>query len=682
MGGGKMTISLDLLTNGDFEQPWAGSHKAKVFPVGGEPFELDVGNIFTPPGWTAWYRHQEGSYAQPECRYNNAPERVKSGSQGFLLFTFSRIHDAGLYQQVNVAPGTEIRLKAWAHAWSNHKDLAQPDRFPHPDESDWSEGAGYDPFAMWTGSPFFDSLTDQDLKDKLRNFTFSIGIDPFGGTDPFSPNVLWGRGHHIYNEFYELSASATAASHQVTVFLRSATLWPFKHNDANWDAVSLKPEGTVVIPPVRGRPRVQYERTVVLLPGQYGVEWYEGAARGAHPRSWSVITSADDAGIGDLDFRRVIAVNPEQIGTGLTQAWFDQHYEGAVMHTLNALTPQELTHKLVNWRDPVPGPDPEPPPPPPPPPPEPNREWLSLHVQTWEPEVEEYIKAFADAGRPLAWVKLVLNFEMAKRVKELSPQTKVLARWHTGDYGRYLPPTPPQEGAELYLNNFWDSIATNSEWIDAVEGTNELFATGDPKVPGRVALEAAISNEVAKRSSFLDHAVAACILNIAIGNIDIATVLLPAIEAAVKNGHYIGYHPYFPVHPEQDRTRAWMNEEGRYHHLRHLLLWDRQFTGRGYYPRYLGTEGGGIAAEKRPEDGRPSHYLAHSGWKDPHCMNGDLEFYIEMLLRHRELTRSLPNGSRDEACMIFTTGNPNIIKQWVSFIMNAELIPLSNALLA
>jgi len=43
----------------------------------------------------------------------------------------------------------------------------------------------------------------------------------------------------------------------------------------------------------------------------------------------------------------VIAVNPQDIGTGLTQSWFDEHYPGAVMETLGAGTPYEMAVKLL-----------------------------------------------------------------------------------------------------------------------------------------------------------------------------------------------------------------------------------------------------------------------------------------------------------------------------------------------
>ena len=347
-------FDMNLLRNGDFEADWSEerSHRCRIFPVDGESFENDVGNIFTPPGWIVWFRHQEGEWAQPECRdaWSKDPDRMHSGKKGFLVFTFSRKHDAGLMQQVSVEPGTRLRFSAWAHAWSNHKDPAHPDRFPHPDKSRWSEGAGFDPFF---------ALEGQATDDALRNFMFWIGMDPAGGTDPFADSVIWGRGTHIYNSFHEVPpVVAVARSDIVTVFLRSRTLYPFKHNDAYWDDASLVVSGQPVKEwddepeeELRGQPREQYERVYVLLPRNAGEEWAQAVVEATwDARGYTVGRSADDAGIGDLDKRTVIAVNPQdwgpgEDGTGL-EGFFNKYYPGVQYRPVIATTPDALRHLL------------------------------------------------------------------------------------------------------------------------------------------------------------------------------------------------------------------------------------------------------------------------------------------------------------------------------------------------
>lgn len=346
---------MDSLRNGNFEADWSEekSHRSLVFPVDGEPFEQDIGNIFTPPGWAVWFRHQPGNWSQPECRdaRSKNPDRMHSGEKGFVLFTFHRKHDGGLLQQVQVQPGTTVRFSAWAHAWSNHKDASQPDKFRHPDDARWSEGAGFDPFF---------ALADTVDDEKLRNFTFSVGIDPTGGTNPFASSVIWGEGAHIYNAFHEVPAvEATAQSDTVTVFMRSQTLWPFKHNDAYWDDAALTgvEEPTPPPPPPpppkeRGKPRIQYKRVYVLLPPDAGEEWVRAVAEATWlNKGYTIGRSADDAGIGDLDHRTVIAVNPEKWGEGTDgsglQGFYAKFYPGVEFRPIRASTPEELKQRLT-----------------------------------------------------------------------------------------------------------------------------------------------------------------------------------------------------------------------------------------------------------------------------------------------------------------------------------------------
>jgi len=365
---------MTLLRNGNFEADWSEekSHHCWVFPTGAAPYEKEVGNIFNPPGWTCWFRHEEGMWAQPEGRDARAkdPARMHGGEKGYLLFTFSRKHDAGLMQQVQVSPGQKLRFSAWAHAWSNHKAPQDPDKFPHPDDPRWSDGAGYSAVAWEEGSQ---PLTGDPQQDARSNFTFWAGIDPTGGTNPFADSVVWGTGMHIYNTFHELPAvEAVAQSNVVTVFLRSRAIWAFKHNDAYWDDASLvvvgKEEPIYGInlphppdtgqmetlnqqsPGQRGKPRAQYERTYVLLPPGAGKEWAKTAAEAVWKKGYTVGRSADDAGVGDLDKRTVIAINPEQWGSGEDgsglRGFFAKYYPGVQFRTVTAATPEQLRQVL------------------------------------------------------------------------------------------------------------------------------------------------------------------------------------------------------------------------------------------------------------------------------------------------------------------------------------------------
>jgi murein DD-endopeptidase MepM/ murein hydrolase activator NlpD len=98
--------------------------------------------------------------------------------------------------------------------------------------------------------------------------------------------------------------------------------------------------------PLRGLPRAPYARTYVLLPPNADATWARAVVDAAwDKRRFTIGGSADDAGIGDLDFRRVVAVNPSAWGDNLF-AFFETYYTGVAYVPVVADTPQELTEQL------------------------------------------------------------------------------------------------------------------------------------------------------------------------------------------------------------------------------------------------------------------------------------------------------------------------------------------------
>jgi len=202
----------------------------------------EFGEIFVPQGWVGFWKeggpvpHDPGNpngYGRPEMHVINReppfldPLRVRSGQRALKFFTFFRIHDAGLYQQVTgITPGTRLEATGWAHAWSSTKD-----------NSRYSDGAGTAPYFIRAS----EYQRDPDAPATgIRNFTFKVGIDPEGGVDPWSDRIVWGEGAHIYNAFAQIPpVEAVAAADTVTVFVHSTVLWPFKHCDAYIDDMRL-----------------------------------------------------------------------------------------------------------------------------------------------------------------------------------------------------------------------------------------------------------------------------------------------------------------------------------------------------------------------------------------------------------------------------------------------------------
>lgn len=96
----------------------------------------------------------------------------------------------------------------------------------------------------------------------------------------------------------------------------------------------------------RGDPRVQYRRTYVLLPPGTDTPWATAVAKATwNDHRYTIGGSADDAGIGDLDARHVIAVNPSLWDSNLTE-FFDTYYPGVEITVIQAGTPDDLQKAL------------------------------------------------------------------------------------------------------------------------------------------------------------------------------------------------------------------------------------------------------------------------------------------------------------------------------------------------
>ena len=170
------------------------------------------GNVFTPQGWVTWWR-KGGEYGQPEVKviprvdpFIGPPARINSGNYALLYFNFFRLQDGGLLQKVNgLTPGATVQLTAKGHGWACDAD-----------------GSPYSCGDPWTQ-------------------TFQVGIEPNGGTDPFSPSIIWSVDQTAPDAYQTIGAASAqvGAAGTVSVFLRAKTKWPVKHADAYWDDASL-----------------------------------------------------------------------------------------------------------------------------------------------------------------------------------------------------------------------------------------------------------------------------------------------------------------------------------------------------------------------------------------------------------------------------------------------------------
>ena len=196
-----------------------------------EPFISQGNDIFVANGWQAWYLTPDGvtyptrcpeptvptctPYGVPSYRISQpqdqrVPPRARSGNSQQWGASYV-IYIAGLYQQVNnVTPGARLRFSAFTQAFNCSDDLGC---FGGVGEVGKSYEAG---------------------ANSLR-----VGIDPTGGANAFSANIVWSGYANPLDAFVQQSVEAVAQAASVTVFVASAPNYPEKHLDIYVDDASL-----------------------------------------------------------------------------------------------------------------------------------------------------------------------------------------------------------------------------------------------------------------------------------------------------------------------------------------------------------------------------------------------------------------------------------------------------------
>lgn len=198
----------NLLGNPGFEQPFPASLPGKD-------------NCFIAHGWTGWYVN--GTREETEQGYLRAPEykaatrhdapfnRVRNGYTAQQWFGSFSTFRAGVYQVVsNVSPGARYRFELWAMTWSCH--------FGSEDDAKNCEGAR-------SGNP-----------SPMR---VRIGIDPTGGTDPFSGAIVWSPEQNAVDNWHAFQVEAVAQGGAITVFAYSYPEFRNRNNNVYLDDASL-----------------------------------------------------------------------------------------------------------------------------------------------------------------------------------------------------------------------------------------------------------------------------------------------------------------------------------------------------------------------------------------------------------------------------------------------------------
>lgn len=235
----------------------------------------DIKELTVANDWYPWWQeggvpegvldgNESGYLWRPEYKPEDARKfgykRVRTGDFAQKFFTTFATHNAGIYQQVSGVPvGKKITFSCWVQVWSSQHD-------------------------------------NPDVSEENGRYKTCVGIDPYGGTDPFSPQVVWGEMVEEYDEWGQRAVTIESVSDTITVFLRGMCQWRVKHNDSYWDEARLYAE-----------PLLKTGSDYLLLPEGAGAEWYKAAADYLATFGISAGQKWNDAG---LLGGTVVAVNP------------------------------------------------------------------------------------------------------------------------------------------------------------------------------------------------------------------------------------------------------------------------------------------------------------------------------------------------------------------------------------
>lgn len=220
----------NLLQNPSFEEPYITIDENPALRVASswQPWHVP-----TLPG--------ESSAINARPEYKSAPPtRVRSGGAAQEYNTFFATHTAGVYQRVPVTPDTDLRFSVYVYVWSSA------------------------------------TFANPDLSEQPNQVIINVGLDPTGGTDPASKNIVWSADAEYYDQYREVSVTARSKGTAVTVFVRTAPQNFVGVNNIYLDDAALVPlsevppqTGTVEVPTATPSPVIivpTQEGTITLVP--------------------------------------------------------------------------------------------------------------------------------------------------------------------------------------------------------------------------------------------------------------------------------------------------------------------------------------------------------------------------------------------------------------------------------
>ena len=178
--------SSNLLENGDFEGEF-------IELEGAEP--RNVADRWAP--WHIARAESSPSFANHDPNYDAETDRIRLDEEGSAqkYFTLFATHQGGIYQEIDSATsGATYRFSIYAHVWSS-------------------------------------SFEDADVSEDPGAVVVRVGIDPTGGTDGASEDIIWSTAAaFFYDAYRQYAVISTAESSTITVFVESTVGEPRANN--------------------------------------------------------------------------------------------------------------------------------------------------------------------------------------------------------------------------------------------------------------------------------------------------------------------------------------------------------------------------------------------------------------------------------------------------------------------
>jgi hypothetical protein len=165
--------------------------------------EVDgIGELKVAEHWFPWWHETDTRPEYKIATLDVDANRVHSGSAAQQWFNNYATHTGGIYQQIQDVPvGKALTLTAFVQAFSRN------------DDGNWRESDG--------------------------RYRMRIGLDPYGGTDPESKDVVWSQVVQPYDKWFPLRVETTSRSDRCTIFVWAQAEWRVKHNNGYVDDCRL-----------------------------------------------------------------------------------------------------------------------------------------------------------------------------------------------------------------------------------------------------------------------------------------------------------------------------------------------------------------------------------------------------------------------------------------------------------